>query len=347
MEQCKLCNKKEADKKGSHMIPAFLINEAVNVSGQKGRDYELQFEISNIKDSEFYFGRGVQPKDIEEVVGEITDDIIENNNNSNVIDNIFCSECEKRLGELESLYASKRPTLEFEGVYKGVNSLKARVFWLSVVWRMHLTGKYLNNFTEDVAERFRSEIYNSLYSKQSESVIDNLSYILLYPSNLDRNKTAMLVACIEFTPAMIYDIYVIAGYILIISVNGKFDDKDIEYKLPFDFEIESVIINNLDHEYEVIKSISSSNYTDYIKQCFQRLVKEKIEAMKMNGNIILDILGIPRGLERDNFLDDTIAKLVITERSALLKEHEVFAQNLSKAILDDYQYSIYAKKKIQ
>ncbi len=54
MKECFICNN-EADKKGSHIVPHFLMKRIDNEEGSKERDKELGFEITETG-SKSYFG---------------------------------------------------------------------------------------------------------------------------------------------------------------------------------------------------------------------------------------------------------------------------------------------------
>ena len=77
MKKCKLCNINEADKTNSHIVPHFLIKRIINVDNSNGRDKELGFKIG-LDDINSFFGKSVLPEKLEEVYGEVTDDLIKN-----------------------------------------------------------------------------------------------------------------------------------------------------------------------------------------------------------------------------------------------------------------------------
>ena len=66
MKKCKLCKKNEADKKGSHIIPHFLMKRIDNEIGRKGRDMEVGFSVGEF-DTIPYFGRSVLPEKINDI----------------------------------------------------------------------------------------------------------------------------------------------------------------------------------------------------------------------------------------------------------------------------------------
>lgn len=88
MSKCLLCQQREADKTGSHIIPSFLMKR---VNGNGKRDHEIGFKIIHgIVDT--YFGRDVY----EEKRKDITDneEKFYSRENYDVVDHILCKDCE-------------------------------------------------------------------------------------------------------------------------------------------------------------------------------------------------------------------------------------------------------------
>uniref|UniRef100_UPI00404AC2EA hypothetical protein n=2 Tax=Flavobacterium sp. TaxID=239 RepID=UPI00404AC2EA len=139
MRNCLLCYKNPANKKGSHIVPHFLSKRIENEEGKTGRDKEIGFVITP-KQTTSYFGRAVLPEKLEEIYGEITDELIENNNIEGIVDNYFCTSCESNLSVIESEYAStlnQKP--EIDQVYESSTSgFVAFLFWTSIIWRLSI-----------------------------------------------------------------------------------------------------------------------------------------------------------------------------------------------------------------
>src|SRR4051812_14167058 len=104
---CLICQRNKADKKGSHLIPAFIISTALSYEGTKRRDYEVMAMTTSTGLTEMFVGRNILPETIRSVTARDIDEHIEDNLNPNVKDFIFCSNCEKRLSILESYFANK------------------------------------------------------------------------------------------------------------------------------------------------------------------------------------------------------------------------------------------------
>lgn len=157
MEKCLLCKGNDANKTGSHIVPHFLSKRIDNQEGQKGRDKELGFMIG-INDSKMYFGRAILPEKIEEVYGEVDDKLLEENHNDNIVDYIFCIDCEKRLGVIENEYAKTLDVFSVpESLYQSTNiSYLGFLFWISVFWRLAImpnSGYKMKDKQQEVLRR--------------------------------------------------------------------------------------------------------------------------------------------------------------------------------------------------
>jgi len=78
--KCKLCKKREADKKNTHFLTDAAIRQAVNQDGRNVRDSGLYFDFSNTKAFvDFNFQQSTSKEKIEEVLKrEITKMILRN-----------------------------------------------------------------------------------------------------------------------------------------------------------------------------------------------------------------------------------------------------------------------------
>lgn len=129
---CALCRGREANEVGSHLAPNFIIHKAFSFDGKGGRDREISYR-SHLNDPwrPSYYGRSVSAEAIEADLGHpMTDEEIEANNNILVCDHLFCKDCEKWFGVLETEYA------RFYSKGLSISPRIAYLFWLSVFWRM-------------------------------------------------------------------------------------------------------------------------------------------------------------------------------------------------------------------
>lgn len=108
MNNCLLCKQKSADQTGSHILTYSLIKSAINQVGKNERGKELTFGISSKDFLSLYFGERVLPEKLEETLKrDVTDEDIEKNENPFTIDNIVCTECEKRFTTIENCFLNK------------------------------------------------------------------------------------------------------------------------------------------------------------------------------------------------------------------------------------------------
>ncbi len=174
---CLLCGVRPADKKGSHIIPAFIISSALSYKGARERDKELMFMLRKNGFGESYIGRKVLPGAIEEVKGrELTDEEIEKNDNPNVKDFIFCSSCEKKLGAIESYFAAEVHDKIIEDVFPLEESKKSyslikinypqapisRLFFLSIVWRVSISKTSALRLSDEAEKKLKTVVYDCL-----------------------------------------------------------------------------------------------------------------------------------------------------------------------------------------
>ncbi|WP_299568313.1 hypothetical protein [uncultured Pedobacter sp.] len=168
-----------------------------NADHVKGRDKELGFKITEdfVKP---YFGRDVNTDKLEAVFGDITDDDIAESRSEIIADNIYCSNCEKKFGRLESFYAK---TLEIFNDSEYISSNEpflSLLFWSSIVWRISSYKKMGFSLTEKEQEHLRKILVNSLKDEytleenRSINEIKNLRYaILRSPQYFKDNETSV------------------------------------------------------------------------------------------------------------------------------------------------------------
>lgn len=138
MGLCKLCNKKKADKTGSHIIPHFIMKYIDHEEGESGRYHELGFALSDFE-SKSYYGQAVLPEKLDDIIGNISDEDIENNEIPYIVDNYFCKDCEKRFSVFENEYAK-----EYK-IFKSESKIRPEIcfmFWISVIWRISICDNH-------------------------------------------------------------------------------------------------------------------------------------------------------------------------------------------------------------
>ncbi|MCG6191346.1 hypothetical protein [Maribellus maritimus] len=176
IEICRLCKTNPADKKGSHIVPHFLLKRIENIEGKSGRDYELGFYIEEF-DTKSHFGRALQQEKLEDIYGTLSEEEIEANKSNHplIADNIFCSGCEKRLSIIESEYSKTLIEKGDGDKYKsGVSSEVGILFWMSVIWRMSINNKSGVQITKGEAEIARRILDRTLADSITNIDFENM-----------------------------------------------------------------------------------------------------------------------------------------------------------------------------
>jgi hypothetical protein len=143
MTKCNLCLQNDADKSGSHIITDYILRSMLVDGDTSTRSEKI---ISNRIDSigtDLFLGRGIQQEKVSELIGrDLTDVDLSKNINHYTFDNILCSNCERRLSHLESLFKEniydslkKQRTVNNKIDLPPENTNTFKLFWLSIIWR--------------------------------------------------------------------------------------------------------------------------------------------------------------------------------------------------------------------
>lgn len=235
--ECRLCHKKEADKKGSHIVPHFLLKRIENIEGKTQRDYELGFAIDKMGMSS-YFGRSVQPEKLEETYGEMSDEDIAKNRHPLVVDNYFCTDCENRFSLIENEYSKTIDKIDSKIYESGVSSILGILFWGSVVWRMSNHGKsgvrlsveqegFLRNIIDKYLPKDNIKTIETLKNDSLED-ISKVSYKLIRFNDCDKEDSKFLIADPEFEKSFVL---LIDEYALALAFDDDYKDFEKSHKL--------------------------------------------------------------------------------------------------------------------
>ena len=128
---CGICKTRPADKTNSHIIPSFFIAMVSSIDNSYKRGKELLFTIGD-RITTAYVGRSVREEELINSFEFISDERLDNMRQQTVAkDYIFCSHCEKKLGEyIESPWHDHI----FNG--KQISPHTAYFFWVSLLWRI-------------------------------------------------------------------------------------------------------------------------------------------------------------------------------------------------------------------
>lgn len=312
MNKCKLCTQNDADNKGSHIVPHFLLKRIENIDGKTGRDYEIGYKIESLKASS-HFGRSIQPERLEKTFGEITDEDIANNIHPLIEDNFFCSECEERLALIESAYAKTIDTKDENEYKSGVDFTVGVLFWGSVFWRISVHGEsgvklsseqneflreFLDSFLTKYDEKFKEQLFVESVTAKT------ISYKLLRCFNCEENDAKWLLFHPEFYDSLCL---IIDEYLVVYSLNGEFN----EFKSIDCFGLNKLILsapNNCIGGTEIIKP--------YDKAIFKELGKNianKVKDVYIDGlDEFFDKAHIAYGGKGDK-MPDTIKSEIMAE----------------------------------
>lgn len=185
---CLLCKKNKADKKGSHFTPIGILKKVV---GKRGAEHEVTIDPFKGQVSE-YFGRDNLKN---------TDPTIRQSDN--VADYIFCTDCEKKLGLIESECIDKlhsfsenllKGTLQIEKTQAGNTFFRFKkplknivtLFFYSIIWRQILNDslsykvQFAPIFIEALRQIVYREINNTLADIENSANFKNYPQLIIY-----------------------------------------------------------------------------------------------------------------------------------------------------------------------
>jgi len=319
MNKCKLCKNKIADKKGSHIVSHFLLKRIENIEGKTGRDYELGFTIEKFN-SKAHFGRSVNPEKLDEIFGEITDKDIEENNHPLVVDNFFCSDCEKRFAVIETEYAKTIETKETGEYESGVSFSIGLLFWASLIWRMSVNGKSGVKLTNEQEEKLRQIIDCFLPQKIEEldekginenGLIKSLTYKLSRYVESKKDDAKWLFFHPEFYNPLFL---LIDEFVLCFNFSESWEDLDKNDCLGLREIIKESTINTVNTK-EKIMPFDSSTYNQVTTNLMEIM---KNECFGDLGSL-LDEFHVVVGGE-GTIMPDELKKEIITELTSFEKK---------------------------
>lgn len=312
MNKCRLCGNKIADKKGSHIVPHFLLKRIENIEGKTGRDYELGFTIEKLN-SKAHFGRAVNPEKLEEIFGEITDKDIEENKHPLVVDNFFCTDCEKRLAIIETEYSKTIETKATSDYESGVSFAKGLLFWASLIWRMSINGKSGVKLTEEQNEKLRQVLDCFLPQK-----IEELDEKGINENGLVRSLTYKLLRCVDckkddgkwlfFHPEFYNPLFLLIDeFVLCFNFSDSWEDIDKNDCLGIKDIIKESTINTVNKK-EKIMPFDNSTYNQVSSNLIEIIKNESFGDL----DEILDGIHVIAGGD-GNKMPIEIKKEIITE----------------------------------
>lgn len=193
MAKCLICQEREATKKNSHIIPSFLVAMVTSYDGSYKRDKEILFLIKNFN-TKIYTGN-LPSTEYDRLFDDLTEERIENELKINTAaqDYIFCPKCESDLSQyLEAPYASC-----LNGNKKIANEIPL-IFWISVIWRMSVTGNSGFKLSIDTEEKLRNIIHSyfehQIFGSKFSITDITINYRILHCKDYCRKKAGYIYA---------------------------------------------------------------------------------------------------------------------------------------------------------
>jgi hypothetical protein len=317
MALCKLCKINEADKTGSHIVPHFLLKRIDNEKGVSSRDKQLGFSIGEFETTS-YVGRSVLPEKLNEVFGELSDEEIKKNNNPLVLDNIFCSECELRISQIENEYAK---TLNIKESNSSIRPEFASLFWISVLWRISISknqGLILKSQEEEKLRRIlnthlKLQINDiDLNTLKNDTDCTGLVYRLIRCPDYSSTEATYLFC--HPSHKMPYSL-IIDEYTLLFYLKKGHVDNLIQYFFGFEKGLKGKPVNDFSSgETKIL--YDNGSYKARMNSLLEFIVKKRIDSYNWIFDEIHKRLG-GRGNEMPVELKQSILRRITTDEKKL------------------------------
>ena len=190
---CAICKSQPADKPNSHIIPSFLVAMVSSIDHSYKRDKELLYSIGD-RITTAYIGRSVREEELINSFDSMSDERLSEMSKQTVSkDYIFCSHCEKKLGEyLESPWHDHI----FSGI--SINPDAAYFFWASLLWRISvyegITLKLPNHIEKALGKRLNSYIQARDNKEDTRSLLNKapFRYKVLYCKDYSKQHAGVI-----------------------------------------------------------------------------------------------------------------------------------------------------------
>lgn len=187
-KKCAICRDHPADKTNSHIIPNFFLTMVSSVDGSYRRGKELLYTIGD-STTKGHLGSEVLEHEWSDSFDHMSEERIEElKKNAGSEEFIFCSRCERRLGEyLESPW--------HDHMFKGrkISPETAYFFWVSVLWRISFFEGLTLKLPHHIEESLRKRLLGFILAKESKSSVTHLIekppfyYKVLYCKDYSKN----------------------------------------------------------------------------------------------------------------------------------------------------------------
>lgn len=196
---CAICHSKLADKTNSHLIPSFFIAMVSSVDDSYKRDKELLYTIGKHSTS-VYIGRSVKEEDLIDKFDFMTNErLVEMSKLTASKDYIFCSHCERKLGEY-----FESPWHDHLFLGKNVKPDIAYFFWVSLLWRVStfegISFKLPTHIEKALGKRLNSFIQAKENNKDTLPYLNKapFTYKVLYCKDYSKEHSGFIY--LEYDP---------------------------------------------------------------------------------------------------------------------------------------------------
>jgi hypothetical protein len=325
-QQCRLCKENIADKKGSHIVPHFLLKRIENIDGKSERDYELGFVIQEF-DTKSHFGRSVPIEKLDNVYGELSDEEIQKNKHPLIVDYVFCKKCEDSLAKIESEYAQTLKKSNDKTYSSGISSELGFLFWASVIWRISI-----NNQSGVKLSKGQDEILRRILARTLQAEIKDIDFKALRESN-DANKISYkLIRCSGFSekeathmvfhPLFRYPYSIIIDeFLLFFSFNNNYNDYLNKDFFGIKKEVFEAPLNCFNGE-EQIYPISHQRMLDVNKSLIEHIKDLRVKKLNLFWDRLHIALG-GRGRTMPEYIKKEIFEELTSEEKRLGRKHNL------------------------
>ncbi len=190
---CTICHLRPADKTNSHLIPSFFIAMVSSVDGSYRRDKELLYTIGN-NITTAYIGRSVREDELRNSFDTLSDERLSMmSENKDAKDYIFCSHCERKLGEyLES------PWHDHLFNNKNIDPCTAYFFWVSLLWRISAFDGVNFKLPTHIEKSLRKRLNAFIQAKDDKNDMCKLmsklpfTYRVLYCKDYSKHQAGLI-----------------------------------------------------------------------------------------------------------------------------------------------------------
>ena len=324
--QCQLCKENLADKKGSHIVPHFLLKRIENIDGKTDRDYELGFIIQEFE-TKSHFGRSVPIEKLDDVFGELSDEEIQENSHPLIVDNIFCKKCEDNLAKIESEYAKTLKKSDDKIYTSGIISELGILFWASVIWRVSI-----NNQNGVKLSKQQNEILRRILARTLKPEIKDIDFKALREADDTKKISYKLFRCPNFSekepthmvfhPLFKYPYSImIDEFLLLFSFNNNYNDYLNKDFFGIQKEVFEASINNFEGE-ETIYPLGHQQMLNINKSVIDHIKTLRVKKL----NLFWDKLHIAlngKGKSMPEHIKKEIFAEITSEEKRLGRKHNL------------------------